>query len=298
MDDDTLNKYQEAGSILATSLSYGKDLIDVGASPLDIVDDVEAKIKEEGGEIAFPAQLSINDTAAHACPDNDDTSTLDEGDVVKLDIGVHVDGYIADSAVTVDLGDNAELVTAAEDALAAAIDLIRPGTRLSDIGKAIQDAIEAHGYSPVRNLSGHGLDRFIVHTGPNVPNHETGSDLILEEDMVIAIEPFATDGAGVIYESGNATVFKQEKRGNVRNRMARNVLKTIESYRGLPFTTRWLTREHSEGAVKVALRELLQRDIIKQYPPLVDKQHGLVAQAEHTVIVRDEPIITTERSED
>ncbi|MFC1648507.1 type II methionyl aminopeptidase [Nanoarchaeota archaeon] len=293
MDKNILDKHIEAGKIVSECLKYGAGMIKPGASILEVLDKVEAKIMEMGGYPAFPAQISINNVAAHACPGPESTEACKEGDMIKLDIGVHIDGYIADSAVTVDLGDNKELVNASREALAAALKLVAPGVKVSELGAAIQEVIESYGFAPIRNLSGHGLNRFVVHDAPQVPNFNTGSDIKLEEDQVIAVEPFASTGAGIIYESSNPTLFNMSIEKPVRNMMARKLLKDIKEYKGLPFTTRWLTKKHSLGVVKLGLRELIQNNILNEYPPLIDKEDGIVSQAEHTVIVRDKPIITT-----
>ncbi len=293
MEEEVLNKYKKAGEIVAECLERGQDLIEPGASVLEVCDKVEEKIRDMGGKPAFPAQISKNEVAAHACPDEDDEEKCEEGDLIKLDVGVHIDGYVADSAVTVDLGDNDELLKASEEALQAALEVVEVGVSISDIGKEIQDVIEGYGYAPVRNLSGHGLARYTVHQSPNIPNYESGADFKLKEDMVIAIEPFASAGAGVIYESKNPTVFQFKQKKSVRNRMARKLLKDIRKFQGLPFTTRWLSRKHSKGKVKLGLRELMKKDVIEDFPPLIDKDKGLISQAEHTVIVKDDPIVTT-----
>ena len=109
----------------------------------------------------------------------------------------------------------------------------------------------------------------------------------------VAIEPFASTGAGVIFESSNANIFSLAIKKPVRNIITRQVLKEIEKYKELPFTTRWLTKKFPEPKVNFALRELLQKEILHKYPPLPDRAGGLVSQAEHTIIVDDEVIVTT-----
>ena len=124
-------------------------------------------------------------------------------------------------------------------------------------------------------------------------NFDTGDKTILEKGMVIAIEPFASTGAGVIYESSSANIFSVVNKKPVRNIITREILKEIEKYRNMPFTTRWLTRKFPEPKVNFALRELQHMNIIRSYPPLPDERKGYVSQAEHTIIVDDEPIVTT-----
>lgn len=294
MDSETIEKYRKAGEIAAKALKHGADMIEPGVKLLDVCDAVEEKIKELGGEIAFPCQTSINAVAAHYCPEEDDNTIYEKGQIIKLDCGATYDGYVADNAVSVDLGDNQELLEASKDALEAALELVRPGAKLAEIGKAIQEAIESKGFSPIRNLSGHGIGRYIVHQEPTIPNFEAGGSGELKEGMAIAIEPFASDGAGMIYESSNPTVFMQVTKKPIRSKFARELLKDIQSYNGLPFTTRWLSRKHGVGKTKFGLKQLKQAGIIRAFPPLPDNNGGLVSQHEHSVLVLDDPIIITQ----
>ncbi len=285
--------YIKAGEIAAKALKYGAELIKPGASWIEVADKIEAKIHELGGEIAFPAQMSLNDVAAHFIPAlGEDVVFKDE--VVCLDVGVHINGFVGDNACTVDLsGKNGELVKASREALNAALKLVKPGVELREIGAKIHEVITSYGFSPVRNLSGHGVEEYKIHTHPSIPNYDNGDRTKLMEGMVIAIEPFASAGAGIIYESGDPNIFVLGDKKPVRNMMTRAVLKEIEKFKGLPFTLRWLVDKFGESRVKFAIREMLNLKMLDQYPSLPDKNHGLVSQAEHTVIVKDKLIVTT-----
>jgi len=105
--------------------------------------------------------------------------------------------------------------------------------------------------------------------------------------MIFAIEPFASTGAGIVQDSGNATVFELSNKKPVRNPITRQVLKEIESYDNLPFTTRWLTRKFGSKA-KFALREMEQLGMLHSHPPLADKDKGMISQAEHSILIDDE----------
>jgi methionyl aminopeptidase len=293
MDEELLAKYKLAGEITAKARNYGASLIKPGVKLLDVCNAVDAKIAELGGQPAFPAQVSRNKIAAHYCPSADDETVFLKGDIIKLDVGVHIDGYVGDSAVTIDLGGNEELTNASKEALNNALKIIKPGVTLGEIGRVIEETITSHGFQPVRNLSGHGLGHYRIHTRPTVPNFDNGDDTELEENQVIAIEPFATNGTGLIHEAGEATIFALVQMKPVRSSMTREVLKTIQAYNGLPFTLRWLTQKHGEGKTRFALRELSKLGMIHKYPPLPEQADGLVSQHEHSVIVRDKPIITT-----
>ncbi len=287
MDEQTKQNYIKAGKISAEALEYGKSLIKKGNSLLDAAENIERKIFELGGKPAFPVQVSCNEIAAHFCHEEDDKTVFEE-QVVSLDLGVHVNGAIGDNAYTVDLsGSYNDLVKAAQKALEEALKIVNVGTELRRIGKAINDAIAGYGYNPVRNLSGHGLDLYNIHTKPTIPNIDNGDKTILKEGMAFAIEPFATTGSGIVHESGLATVFALEHKKPVRSPITRDVLKEIETYEGLPFAKRWLTRKFGARA-NFALRELIQLGMVHQFPPLVEVNKGIVSQAEHSVLIDDE----------
>jgi len=284
MQEEEIQKYKQAGKIAAQVLEYGKSLVKKGALMVDILDKIEQKVFDLNGKLAFPAQISCNHIAAHYCPDDEDKMVFSD-QLVCLDVGVHVDGYIGDSAVTIDLSRKyADLVKAAQEALDNALKIVKPGITLSEIGKRIQQTINSYGFAPVRNLSGHGLGHYQIHTKPNIPNFDNNDKTKIEKGMVFAIEPFASTGAGIVQDSGNATVFELIEKKPVRNPITRQVLKEIESYNGLPFTTRWLTRKFGIKA-KYALKEMEQFGMLHPHPPLADKDKGVISQAEHSVLI-------------
>lgn len=280
-----IEDWREAGRIASEALQYGKKLIVPGARLVDVSDKIEQKILDLGGQMAFPAQISCDHIAAHYCAEPDDQIVFDK-QVACLDVGVHVNGAIGDNALTVDLsGKNEKLVIASRKALDRAVSMVRPDATLGEIGNAIYTEITSMGFSPIVNLSGHGLDRFKIHTKPSVPNYNTGDRYRLSENEVIAIEPFATTGKGKIEETRSANIFSFEQKKPVRSPFARDILKSVETYNGLPFTTRWLTKKYPLFKVNNGIDELLRNNILHHYPPLVEVARGLVSQAEHTVIV-------------
>jgi methionyl aminopeptidase len=293
MDKETLDKYVKAGKIAAEALQHGKSLIKDGAKVIEVLDSVEGKIKELDGKIAFPAQISLNEFAAHACSAlNDETVLSDQ--VIKLDVGAHVDGHIADNALTVDLsGKYTDLVKASREALDNALKIVKPGIELCKLGEVIHETITSYDFSPIRNLSGHGLGKYNIHASPSIPNFDNSNSNTLKEDDVIAIEPFASTGAGVVQESSPATVFTLTGESGVRDPITRNALKLINKYKGLPFAKRWLERELGVPKTNFALRQLIAKDCLHQHPPLFDQGRGIVSQAEHSIIVSDKPIIFT-----
>lgn len=291
MDEEIIKKYKLAGKIASGALKLGGELIKPGEDMLEVLRKIEDFIISESGFPAFPPQISLNSVAAHFYPD--EAYLFKEGDVAKLDVGVSIDGYIADTAITYDLGDNQALVDASRDALNEALKLARPGVKISEISSKIQEVITGKGFSPIKNLSGHGLARFEIHTAPSIPNIAVENDFTLKEGMVIAIEPFATNGAGVVYESGQGTIFNLIDEKPLRRPDSRKVLEEIKRYEGMPFCSPNLFKIFGKPSTLFALREMKQLNMVQEHPPLVDKNKGLVSQAEHSVIVMDEPIIYT-----
>ena len=280
MSDEIFDKYRQAGKILSQVRDDATGKVVVGAPLLDVAEFIENSIREKGAEPAFPCNISLNDESAHATPSLND-ETVFGNDMVKLDIGVHVDGYIADAAVTVDLSDHLDLVEASENALSSAIEVIRAGVSTAEIGSVIEKTIEGYGYKPIMNLSGHGLGRYDAHTPPTIPNRKIIKGVLLKEGDVIAIEPFATDGAGRISERGVPEIFMVERVKPVRSPEARELLKELEKYSTLPFARRWLSTDRLD----VGLKLLERAKVLKSFPILKEDGNGLVSQAEHTVIV-------------
>lgn len=291
MKDEIFDKYREAGLLAAKILRDGAREIHIGTSYLDIVESIESRVKDEGASLAFPLNLSLNEDAAHDTASPGDTRTFAKGDVAKLDLGVHIDGYIADTATTIDLGINSLLVEASEQALEEAIRMVRPGVTAGDLGAVVQSAIESRGYRPISNLTGHGLDQYIQHCSPTIPNIGIHGGVTLEEGMVFAIEPFATTGSGHVMEKTRKEIYSQISQKPVRIPAGRAILEQIRDRRGLPFSRRWLKERRED----LALPTLLRSQVLHVYPVLSDIPGSLVSQAEHTLIVTADGCIVTTR---
>lgn len=291
MKDDILQKYMEAGTLASDILKNGAKEIRIGVSYLELVESIENRVKEEGAELAFPLNVSLNEDAAHDTASTGDTRVFAKGDVVKLDLGVQVDGYIADTATTVDLGNNSLLLEASRQALEAAIKNVRPGVTAGDLGAAIQAEIESRGYRPISNLTGHGLDQFVIHKPPTIPNVAMNGGAVLEEGMVFAIEPFATTGSGRVSEKSRMEIYSQIAQKPVRIPSARAVIENIRERRGLPFARRWL----QDKKMDMALAGLVRSQVLTVYPVLSDVAGSLVSQHEHTLIVTQDGCIVTTR---
>ncbi|MFC7082377.1 type II methionyl aminopeptidase [Halorussus caseinilyticus] len=291
LEAEKFEKHREAGEILSQVREEAADRVEVGTPQLEVAEYAEERIRELGGEPAFPVNISVDEEAAHATPSADDDTEFGE-EMVNLDIGVHVDGWIADTAITVDLSGNPELQEASAEALEAALDVVEPGVETGEIGAEIESVIDGYGYNPVVNLTGHGLDQYQQHVSPNIPNRAVSQGVELEVGDVVAIEPFATDGTGKVHEGNDEEIFALEREGSVRDRQARKALEQItEEFKTLPFATRWL----DVGRAGMALRRLKMNNVVHGYPVLKEDDGNLVSQKEHTLIVTEDGCeVTTE----
>jgi methionyl aminopeptidase len=290
-----LGSLREAGRVAADARELGRLAVVAGASVRETCQLVEAEIRRLGGELAFPVQASCNQFAAHCCPSPEDATLFADGDLAKLDIGVHVDGWVVDTATTVSVGDrpeNRRMVTAVVTALEAALAAVEPGVPIRRIAGVIELAIRRHGLEPMHNLCGHGVGRFTVHCPPAIPNlvlPDTDPG-VLVPGQVVAIEPFASAGAGLVREVGPAEVFRlaPESQGEGAG-VDRRVVESLRAFRGLPFARRHLG-QHPRGVVETTLEALLEQGVLTAYSPLVETQGKPVSQAEHTIAITDDGI--------
>ncbi len=292
--DIDIEKLKQAGEITKKVKAFAREIIKPGVPLLEIANKIDDKIIELGGKPAFPINLSINEIAAHSTPSFNDTEKAHG--LLKFDVGVHVDGFVADTAFSIDLENSQEnkiLIEAAEAGLKAAMEKIRFGSELRNIGEAIEKEIKKRGAQPIVNLSGHSINRYILHSGITIPNYNNSQTYELEEG-IYAVEPFATSGAGKVKDGKPSGIYHLENNLPVRDQFAREVLNFIkEEYSTLPFCSRWLVKKFGSRAL-IALKRLEEVHILHHYPQLIEIDRKPVAQAEHTVILtQKEKIVTT-----
>ncbi|MDO8555630.1 MAG: type II methionyl aminopeptidase [Nanoarchaeota archaeon] len=288
--EGTIEDHKEAGRIASKVREWGKSLFKDGAKVIDIAEAVENKIRELGAEPGFPCCISINSLAAHYSPFINDQMIIHKGDIIKFDMGTHINGKVADTACTIEVESNTQtrLIQASHDALERATKIMKPGTPIRAIGKIVSDTIRQAGFQPIINLSGHGLGDYIVHDDPTIPNYDNGDETELEEGQSIACEPFATTGAGLVSDGKPCGIYGFINKKNTRLPAAREVMKIIEEkYRTLPFSCRWI----KVPGIQMLLNQLEKDGILRQYTQLPEKSGGLVSQAEHSIII-GEGVIT------
>ncbi len=282
---------REAGRIASQVRDRTLAEIKPGMKVEYICDLVNNRIEELGGKMAFPCNVDIDHVAAHYVAPINDKTVIPERSLVKLDVGVHVDGYIADTAKTVSFDPNYDyLVEAATAGLNAALQTIRAGVRANEVGAAIEDAIKSHGARPIRNLTGHKLARYVVHAGQSIPNVDGLDHHMINAGDVYAIEPFAVPPSadGVVIDGPPSNIYRMLKRRSVKG-TAKNMQKYIQTeHRTLPFASRWVLRKFNTPDGKAAFDELLRAKSIMSYPQLLERSRAKVAQAEHSVIVTED----------
>ncbi|HOW36883.1 MAG TPA: type II methionyl aminopeptidase [Candidatus Pacearchaeota archaeon] len=293
MNKQETEKIIAAGKILSQTREYAKKFIKKGMPLLEIAEKIETKIVELGGKPAFPTNLSINDIAAHYTPSYND-ETLAEG-LLKIDLGAHIDGWVADGAFSIDLEnkeENKKLIKASEDALKNAVVSVKKQELVGKVGKIIQETIESQKASPIINLSGHSIEQYDLHSGVNIPNHASSEKTVFEEG-IYAIEPFATYGSGRVYDGKPSGIYELIDLKNVRSPIARKVLDyVIEEYDHLPFCSRWLVKKFGTSAL-IGLKQLEENGNLMQFAQLVETTHKNVAQSEHTVLISGNKVIVT-----
>lgn len=292
-----MDDYIKAGKVAGEVREMVRSRDWTGKTVYEICEWVEGQIRSRGAICAFPVNTSINEVAAHYTAEPDDQTAISPGDVVKVDLGAHINGYIADTAVTVSYNERHDaLVQAAEEALRRAMTLCSAGTKASKIGKAIEQVIKGAGFRPIANLSGHSLEQYTIHAGKTIPNIWSFGGFSLSEGSAYACEPFCTykDGGGFVRNGPVRNIFALSRRKRTKDDEADRMLEYIwDNFNMLPFALRWLTDEFGESAGRT-LDVLLDKKAVKAYPILVEVNGRVVAQAEHTFIPgQDGPVITT-----
>jgi methionyl aminopeptidase len=291
-DLEELGKFRLSGRILCEAREEMRSYVKENMSVLEVCERAEALIRSKGGIPAFPCNVGVNEVAAHYTSPPGDTSVIPVGSTVKIDMGVHVDGYVTDTAFTVSFNPEGRSMTAtAEYALKMVIDNIHDDMSTGRIGGIIETAIRNHGFKPISNLTGHSVGRYLIHAGTSIPNVASLATNKVHVGDIFAVEPFVTqpDAVARVDDSPQTTIFRLVRAKSVKTGYAKQLLKHIETnFRTLPFTERWLTgivpRQHHDEAFK----ERLQSKIIMSYPVCIEASRRPVAQAEHTLLIKED----------
>ncbi|RDD52703.1 type II methionyl aminopeptidase [Nanoarchaeota archaeon NZ13-N] len=285
-----IEELEKASKIARDVYNYSKSLLKPDTYLIEIAEKIEEKIIDLGGFPAFPVNLSINEIAAHYTPDINDRSILKEGDLIKVDIGVHVDGYIVDFAYTYEVNDNKyeDLVLASKEALKRVKTIIRKDIELGIIGKEVEETIKKYGYKPIYNLTGHKIERYLLHASINIPNYDNGSQTKISEG-IYAVEPFATNGIGFVKDCGSSKIYSVVNYKPLRNLNARKILDNIyNKYKYLPFCKRWIYRDFKDlNNIDLIINYLIKEKVLIEYKILCEQSKGLVSQFETTFLINN-----------
>ncbi len=287
--EEELQKWQQAGKIAREIRLEIKKTLKEGMPIIDVCEKVEGMTRQKGAKPAFPCNVSINDVAAHYTSPIGDKEIIPEKAVVKVDIGVHVDGYIADTATTVCFDpEYDDMVDTAEQALAHAVEILRSGLSVARFGSEIQKSIKTRGYKPISNLTGHLIRRYIIHAGKSLPNSFNLSVARIKEGEIYGVEPFVTlrDATARVENIKQQCIFRFQKNKSIKNPYAKKMLSYIKkNFLTLPFTERWLTEFSSSDKYRSAFSELLKSKAVMGYPVFVEASKKTVAQAEYTILI-------------
>ncbi len=285
-------EYIMAGRITREVREWVRGRVVPGSEYLDICEKVEGEIVQRGGRVAFPTGVGVNSVTAHYAPQAGESGRVGEKDVVKVDFGVHVDGYVADTSITTTFNPQYQpMLDATERALRAAIDVLRRDRRIGEVSKAIYSEASRYGFKTISNLSGHTLDRYVVHAGKSIPNVYMPNLPTLKKNEVFAVEPFLTtrEANGYVVDSEVETIFALVGRRRLGKGELDDLVEMIwEERKTLPFTPRWFLKDYREARLLSLLKELTKRKVVRSYATLVEASGKPVAQFEHTMALDDE----------
>ena len=292
-----VDDYIKAGKIASQVRENVRKKNWVGKTVYEICEEIESEIVKYGAKCAFPVNTSLNEVAAHYTAEPNDQKTIMDSDLVKIDLGAQINGYIADTAVTVCYNPEYDvLVQAAEDALSNAMSMIKIGVKASDVGRTIEKTVKQMGFIPIANLSGHSLEQYTIHAGKSIPNIWSIGSFSLSGTTAYACEPFVTlnDGLGFVKEGKIKNIFALVSRKKTKNSEADEMVDFIwENFNMLPFALRWLVKKWDEKKARELLEFLIKKKSVRSYPVLIEAKSKPVAQAEHTFIPTDEGAIIT-----
>ncbi|TFF83885.1 MAG: type II methionyl aminopeptidase [Promethearchaeota archaeon] len=290
-----IESLRKAGKIAQEVKKFIKPKIKQDENVYKLVENTEKKIRDLGGECAFPVNISINNIAAHyTSPLKDDNLVIHAGDIVKLDLGVHIDGYIVDTAFTVSFNDDKTLeniIQSTQVAVEAAKMMVKPDLNTQEIGKKTESIVKGFNYNPIKELGGHQIERWKVHGKKQVPELGSQGGDKIEEGDILAIEIFASSGRGTVHPTNASYIYELNPytgRVPLRRKASKQILGFInKNYKTLPFAERWLAKEFQMGVV-FGLEELVRTNKLKAHYVLAEEKGIYVSQSEETVLVSED----------
>ncbi|MEM2050542.1 MAG: type II methionyl aminopeptidase [Thermoproteota archaeon] len=296
MNEEEKEKYFAAGDIAKRVKKEARQQVKAGVKLVDLCEEIEDRIRQLGGLPAFPCNIGLDEVAAHFTPPPGFEGEIPQGSLVKIDLGVHIDGCIVDTAFTIPLSQSDRpMVEAVEKSLEKASSILRSGVKISQIGEAVESTVRSRGFRVIRNLTGHQIDRFNLHAGLSIPNLKTFSTEKLRRDMVVAIEPFVTlaDGMGEVSEAGHVYIYRFKHFPlDYKGEFGGQVGRMQSSFRTLPFCERWFSSlfKNTDGSIFRRIIEDLGKNLVS-YPVLVERSGRKIAQAEDTFLILEDSAV-------
>ena len=292
-----IEDYIKAGKIAGEVRENVRNKDWIGTTLAEICEYAESEIIKRGAKCAFPVNTSMNEIAAHYTAEPNDPKVVSDTDLIKIDLGAQINGYIADTAVTVNYDPQYDLlVQTAEEALQNAMSMIKVGVKSKDVGKTIQKTIQDMGCKPIANLSGHSLDQYTIHAGKTVPNMWTIGSFSFSENEAFACEPFVTtkNALGFVRNGKIKNIYALVSRKKTKDEEADKLVDYIwTNFNMLPFALRWLLKEWEEKEARKLLEILMKKKVVHAYAILVEANGKTVAQAEHTFIPNQTGVTVT-----
>lgn len=284
LSPENLEKLRKAGSVAGAARELGMSLVGEGVKLYDVAQEVEGYIREHGCGLAFPCNISRNEIAAHYTPTCTDTTRFELGDVVKIDCGAELDGYVGDTAGTVEVGTKkyTELVVSSKRARNTVAEFIGDGVTLGEIGRTVEMSIRRDGFVPIENLCGHQIEQYNLHAGMSVPSYDSGSKELIRAGMTVAIEPFATNGKGYVKDGKFGNIVRIARDRRLSDPKAQEFLEYCKGeFHQFPFCARSCDFPDAEKHV----RNLMRHGVLSGYATLVEAGGGMVSQHEYTFYI-------------
>lgn len=284
LNEEQLSKLRKAGKVAGAARELGMEMVKPGVKLYDVAQEVEGYIREHGCGLAFPCNISRNEVAAHYTPSCNDKLVFELGDVVKIDCGAEIDGFVGDTAGTVECGTNAyrELIESSKRARNTVAEFIGDGVPLGEIGRAVEMSMRRDGFVPIMNLCGHQIEPYNLHAGLSVPSYDNGDTGTVKAGMVIAVEPFATNGAGEVDNGKPGNIVRILRERPIADPKAKEFFDYVkEEFKTFPFCARSCDFPNAEKYVKM----LIRHGILSSYAELVEVDGGIVSQHEYTFYI-------------
>ncbi|KAL4866093.1 hypothetical protein BDV12DRAFT_139703 [Aspergillus spectabilis] len=313
-DEAFLDDYRKAAEVHRQVRKWTQERVKPGQGLTEIAVDIEDGVRALLGNagldpgdslkagMGFPTGLSLNNCVAHYTPNPGQKEViLQSKDVMKVDFGVHINGWIIDSAFTMSFDpvyDN--LLAAVKDATNTGLKTAGIDVRISDVSAAIQEAMESYEVEiegktfpvkPVRNITGHDIKQYRIHGGKSIPFIKNSDQTKMEEGEIFAIETFGSTGRGYLYDDigvyGYGKSYDAPSHVSLPLASARSLWKTInQNFGTIVFCRRYLDRLGLDRYL-AGMNSLVQHGVVDVYAPLVDTKGSYSAQFEHTVLLRE-----------